>query len=145
MNGMTQPKTPADKLSSEVSALKSKGVLKRVFKATTYSIQGFKAAWLHEAAFRSEAVLALLALLLAFATPFTAMQRLILLGCWVLVIIVELLNSAIEAIVDLASPAIHPLAGRAKDIASAAVMTSLLFTLTVWGLIAVPVWWNLLR
>jgi diacylglycerol kinase (ATP) len=72
------------------------------------------------------------------------MQRIVLLGCWVFVIVVELLNSAIEAIVDLASPAMHELAGRAKDIASAAVMTSLLFTLVVWGCIAVPVWWGLL-
>jgi diacylglycerol kinase (ATP) len=140
---MTQPETPSSALSKEVSALKSKGVLKRVFKAMTYSIQGFKAAWVHEAAFRTEAVLALLAVILAFASPFTGMQRFILLGCWVLVVIVELLNSAIEAIVDLASPALHPLAGRAKDLASAAVMTSLLFTFAVWGWIAVPVWWAL--
>ncbi len=141
---MTLPQELTDGLSKEVGALKSKGVVKRIFKAMRYSVQGFKAAWMHEAAFRTEAVLALIAVVLAFATPFTAMQRIVLLGCWVFVIIVELLNSAIEAIVDLASPALHPLAGRAKDVASAAVMTSLLFTLAVWGWIAAPVWWGLL-
>jgi diacylglycerol kinase (ATP) len=136
---MTQPQS----LSDEVTALKSKGVFKRVFNAMRYSSQGFKAAWQHEAAFRTEAVLAASAVVLAFATPFSAQQRLALLGCWVLVIIVELLNSAIEAIADLASPGMNELAGRAKDIASAAVMTSLVFTLAVWGWIAVPVWWGL--
>jgi diacylglycerol kinase (ATP) len=141
---VTQPKSLPGSLSDEVDALKSKGVFKRVFTAMRYSSQGFKAAWVHEAAFRTEAVLALIAVILAFITPFTAMQRIVLLGCWVFVIVVELLNSAIEAIVDLASPAMHELAGRAKDIASAAVMTSLLFTLVVWGCIAVPVWWGLL-
>ncbi len=137
---MTQPTD----LSHDVKALKSKGVVKRLFKAMTYSSQGFKAAWIHEAAFRTEVVLTLIAMMLAFLTPFTAMQRFALLGCWVLVIIVELLNSAIEVIVDLASPDLHPLAGRAKDIASAAVMMSLLFTIAVWGWIAVPVWLRVL-
>ncbi len=130
-------------LSEQVSALKSKGVFKRVSKAVVYSSQGLKAAWLHEAAFRSEVVLALIAVLLAFLSPFTAMQRFILLACWVLVILVELLNSAIETVVDLVSPDLHPLAGRAKDIASAAVMVSLVFTVAVWAWIAVPIWWLL--
>ncbi len=137
---MTQPTD----LSHDVQALKSKGVVKRLFKAMTYSSQGFKAAWIHEAAFRTEVVLTLIAMMLAFLTPFTAMQRFALLGCWVLVIIVELLNSAIEVIVNLASPDLPPLAGRAKDTASAAVMTSLLFTIAVWGWIAVPVWLRVL-
>ena len=136
--------TQSTDLSSDVKALKSKGVVKRIFKAMTYSSQGFKAAWIHEAAFRTEVILAIIAVVLALITPFTAMQRFVLLGCWVLVIIVALLNSAIEAIVDLASPTMHTLAGRAKDIASAAVMSSLLFTIAVWGWIAVPVWWGLL-
>jgi diacylglycerol kinase (ATP) len=136
---MTQPSP----LSDEVNALKSKGVIKRIAKAMTYSSQGFKAAWVHEAAFRTELILAIVAVILAFISPFSALQRLVLLGCWVLVIVVELLNSAIEAIVDLASPQLHPLAGRAKDLASAAVMSSLLFALAVWGWVAIPVWWGL--
>lgn len=135
--------TQANDLSQAVQALKSKGVFRRVINAVQYSSQGFKAAWQHEAAFRTEAVLSLLALILAFISPFTAMQRFILLACWVLVIIVELLNSAIEAVVDLASPDLHPLAARAKDIASAAVMSSLLFTIAVWVWIALPVWCGL--
>jgi diacylglycerol kinase (ATP) len=133
-----------ESVSHEVSALKSKGVFKRILNAMHYSKQGFKAAWIHEAAFRTEAVLALMAMVLAFVSPFTGTQRIILLGCWVLVIIVELLNSAIESVVDLVSPGMNELAGRAKDIASAAVMSSLLLTLAVWVWIAVPVWWTLL-
>lgn len=137
---MSQP----PELSTQVNALKSKGVFKRLFKATVYASQGFKSAWQHEAAFRTEAVLTALAILLACLTPLSAMQRLVLIAVWVLVIIVELLNSAIEAVVDLASPVMHPLAGRAKDIASAAVMTTIVFAVTVWGVVAVPVWWGLL-
>ena len=134
---------PPKELSEQVQALKSKGVFKRLAKAVQYSSLGFKAAWQHEAAFRSEAVLAAVAVGLVIATPFSAMQRFILLGSWVLVLMVELLNSAIEAVVDLASPELHPLAGRAKDMASAAVMCSLLSAAAVWGWIAVPVWWGL--
>jgi diacylglycerol kinase (ATP) len=137
---MTQP----NNLSKEVNALKSKGVFTRIVKAVTYSIQGIKAAWIHEAAFRTELVLTLIAVILAFTTPFTGFERFVLLVCWCGVLIVELLNSAIEAIVDLASPDLHPLAGRAKDLASAAVMVSVLFTLGVWFWIAVPVWLQVL-
>lgn len=135
---MTQPK----QLSDEVNALKSKGVIKRVFKAMGYSMQGFKAAWTHEAAFRTELILTIIAVVVAWLTPVSGAQRLVLIACWVFVLIVELLNSAIEAIVDLASPEIHPLAARAKDIASAAVMLSLCFTLIVWIYIAIPVWFK---
>jgi diacylglycerol kinase (ATP) len=131
-------------LSDEVNALKSKGVIKRIFKAIKYSSQGFRAAWHHEAAFRTEVVIAVIALILALITPLTSVQRLILIACWVFVIVVELINSAIEAVVDLASPNMHELAGRAKDIASAAVMLSLLLTLAVWSWIVLPVWWHLL-
>ncbi len=134
---MTEPSS----LSKEVSALKSQGVFKRISKAMAYSVQGFNAAWRHEAAFRTELIVSLIAAGLAFVFPFTTMQRLALIGSWVFVIVVELLNSSIEAIVDLASPDIHPLAGRAKDLASAAVMCSVLFALAVWGGIAVPLWW----
>lgn len=137
---MTQPQN----LSDEVNALKSKGMLKRVAKATVYSIQGFKAAWRYEAAFRTELLLAIFFAVLALLTPLTFSERFVLIGCWVFVLIVELLNSAIETVVDLASPELHPLAGRAKDLASAAVMASLVFTLAVWGCIAVPAWCKIL-
>jgi diacylglycerol kinase (ATP) len=132
-------------LSDEVNALKSKGVLKRIVKAVTYSSQGFKAAWRHEAAFRTEVVLAFVALVLAIMTPFSGFERLVLIASWGFVLVVELINSAIEAVVDLASPQMHELAGRAKDIASAAVMLSILMTLAVWAWIALPVWWGLLK
>jgi diacylglycerol kinase (ATP) len=140
---MKVPNIQPKKLAEEGHALKSTGMFKRIFKAIGYSSQGMKAAWIHEAAFRTEVGLAMLAVVLAFITPLAGSQRFLLLACWVLVILVELLNSAIETAVDLISPGVHELAGRAKDIASAAVMVSVLFTLIVWGWIAVPVWWSL--
>jgi diacylglycerol kinase (ATP) len=115
-----------------------------MFKAYKYGWQGLQAAWQHEAAFRTELIVSLLAVVAALLTPFTGGQRLLLLGCWVFVLIIELLNSAVEAVVDLASPNMHPLAGRAKDLASAAVLLAVLFTAVVWGLVAVPVWWAFL-
>ncbi len=131
-------------LTADVQALKSKGAFKRLYKATVYASQGVRAAWHYEAAFRTELVLALTALALVCVTPFSTMQRIALMACWVLVIVVELLNSAIEAVVDLASPNLHTLAGRAKDMGSAAVLISIALTMAVWATIAVPVWWGML-
>ena len=131
---MSQP------LSPEVAALKSKGVFLRLFFAVKYSIQGLRAGWQHEAALRSEMVALLLLTVLAFATPLATWQRWALLGSVLAVLVVELLNSAIEAVVDLVSPAMHPLAGRAKDMGSAAVMICVLFSFGLWCWLAVPVW-----
>jgi diacylglycerol kinase (ATP) len=127
--------------NNDAIKLKNKGMFKRLSKAGKYSLQGLHAAWQHEAAFRTEIMVIILAVILLLITPsFTTIQNIVLLGVWVLPLILELINSAIEAVVDLASPTIHPLAGRAKDMASAAVFISVLFAIAVWGLIAVPVW-----
>lgn len=107
----------------------------RVMNAMVYSWQGLKAAWKHEAAFRQEAALAVLLMPLAVYLGNTGVERALLLGVLFLVLIAELLNSAIEAIVDKTSPEHHELAGRAKDMGSAAVMISLACVAAVWAMV----------
>lgn len=108
----------------------------RVVAAAGYSWSGFQQAWQYEAAFREEILLLLLLAPAAFWLGQTAIETAVLLASCLVVLITELLNSAIEAVVDLASPDIHPLAARAKDIGSAAVFVALMQVLVVWGLIA---------
>lgn len=124
--------------------LKSTGIFKRLIKAFQYSIEGLQSAWIYEAAFRTEVWILLLAMIILIITPsLTLLHYLLLLGVWIWVIIIELLNSAIESAVDLANPTIHPLAKRAKDLASAAVLLATLFAIAVWLLCIVPIWWHL--
>ena len=132
----------ASQLSDEVQALKSKGVFKRLVKAVRYSYQGFSAAWQHEAAFRTEAVIFFAMCALVWFLPITHAQRGLLIGVGVVTLIVELLNSAIEAVVDLASPDMHALAGRAKDLGSAAVMLCLISTTIVWAYVLFDTFWH---
>lgn len=106
--------------------------LTRIYKATGYSIKGLAAAWRNEAAFRQESVLMAIATLLAFWLDVSALERLLLIGVMVLVVIVEVLNSALEAIVDRIGSEHHELSGRAKDMGSAAVMLALLLALATW-------------
>jgi len=106
--------------------------LMRIIKAAGYSYKGLVAAWQNEAAFRQEAVLGLVAVLLACWLDIDSISRVLLIGSVVLVLIVELVNSAIEAVVDRIGPEQHILAGRAKDIGSAAVLLTLLLALFVW-------------
>lgn len=112
--------------------LKSKGGLSRIVNAMKYSYDGLKAAWLHEAAFRQLVGLHLLLLVFNFCLDFDAMIRMILLCLSGLSLIVELLNSAIEAVVDDISLDIRPLAKRAKDMGSAAQTVALVLTVLVW-------------
>lgn len=109
-----------------------KSGLTRLLHAAGYSWQGLKAAYAHEAAFRQEVWTAAVGLPLAFWLGETPLEVLLLVGSLVLLMIVELLNSALEAVVDLASPDFHELAGRAKDIASAAVLFAVLLTAATW-------------
>jgi diacylglycerol kinase (ATP) len=111
--------------------------LRRVVDATRYSAQGFRAAWRNESAFRQETTLALILVPFAFLLGGTRTQIALLLLTLGLVLITELLNSAIEAIVDHASPELNELAGRAKDMGSAAVFVSLTTVVVVWALVAV--------
>ena len=106
--------------------------LTRIIKAAGYSWKGIRAAWQNEAAFRQEAVAAVIATLVACWLDVDAMTRVLLIGSVVLVIIVEILNSALEAVVDRIGSEFHPLSGRAKDMGSAAVLLTILLAIFVW-------------
>nr|WP_323740322.1 diacylglycerol kinase [Kangiella koreensis] len=107
----------------------------RILDATKYSWQGLKGAWLGEAAFRQELALAVLLVPLAFVLGGTTAEIAIMLLTLGVVLMAELANSAIEAVVDRIGSEQHPLSGRAKDIGSAMVFIALLFTGIVWGTI----------
>ena len=105
----------------------------RILAAFFYSRDGLKAAFNNEAAFRQEIFLFILFLPILYYLPATHVIKALLLLVNSLVLIVELLNSAIEAVVNLASPEYHDLAKQAKDMGSAAVLISLCISLTLWG------------
>ncbi len=107
----------------------------RLIKATTYSWAGLCAAWSHEAAFRQEVLLASIACPLGLWMGGNGVERALLLGSILLIMIVELVNSAVEAVVDRHGTEFHELAGRAKDIGSAAVLLSLINAAMVWGFV----------
>lgn len=108
----------------------------RIYWATQYSFKGIKAAWQHEEAFRQEFSLMMVMIPAAFWLGTSTEQRLLLVGSCLLVVIVELINSAIEAAIDRISSDFHPLSGQAKDMGSAAVFFSLWFVVLCWGMIA---------
>ena len=110
--------------------------LARIIDATRYSWLGLSAAVKHEAAFRQELFLCLILIPASFWLGQTAVEYALLIGSLLLILIVEILNSAIEAVVDRFGDEIHELAGRAKDMGSAAVMLALLNVVVIWGLIA---------
>jgi diacylglycerol kinase (ATP) len=109
--------------------------LRRLLNATRYSIDGIASAWRHEPAFREEIVAAAVLVPVALALDVSGVGKALMIGSVMLVLIVEVLNSAIEATIDRISPERHPLAGRAKDLGSAAVMLSLATLVIVWGLV----------
>ena len=111
--------------------------LERVIKAAGYSWAGLKAAYRHEAAFRQEVALCIPLVPLGLWLGHTGVERALLVGCLLLVLVAELLNSAVEAVVDRIGPEHHALSGRAKDIGSAAVFVALANVALVWGLILV--------
>ncbi|MGI9832807.1 diacylglycerol kinase [Vibrio vulnificus] len=106
--------------------------LVRVIKAAGYSAKGLKAAFKHEAAIRQELAMLVLAIALVCVFDLSVVERILMLGAVVLVFIVELINSAIEAVVDRIGVEHHELSGRAKDIGSAAVMVALFFAGFTW-------------
>lgn len=121
----------ADKMAKQ-----GKRGLRRIWDAAGYSAAGFATAWRGEEAFRQEAVLGLFLAPLALWLGQSGMERMLLVGSWLMVMIVEILNTAIEATVDRISDENHPLSGRAKDLGSAAVMLSLILAALVWGTVA---------
>lgn len=130
----TQP-TDSQQVHSE---FKSKSGLRRIFSAFFYSVDGFRAAWKFEHAFRQELMLAVPGIVVALFLPVSVLERLALVGVLVLVLVVELINSAIEAVVDRVSLDRNPLSKNAKDLGSAAVMLSFAFALVTWGVIVLP-------
>jgi len=110
--------------------------LRRIFLATLFSISGLKTAWRNEAAFRQECVLCLVLVPIGLWLGQTAAERALLVASCLLVLIVELLNSAVEAVVDRVGMDHHRLSGAAKDLGSAAVLVSLLNTIAVWVIVA---------
>jgi diacylglycerol kinase (ATP) len=121
--------------SVEESPFKGKTGPKRVINALFYSVDGLKAALQHEDAFRQEMLLALVLIPLALYLEPSALGRVMMIASVLLVLVVELLNSAVEAAVDRISFDHHHLIKRAKDMGSAAVLVSLLNVVVVWGLI----------
>ncbi len=119
---------------------KSRPGLTRLGPALVYSIRGLRAAWRHESAFRQELALVSVLAIVAAALPVTWLERALLWGALLAVLVVELLNSALEAVVDLVAPDEHPLAGRAKDLGSAAVFGALLTCALVWLGVLVRFW-----
>ena len=112
--------------------------VKRLFNALRWSIKGFYSAYRNEEAFRQELILLLILAPLGLWLGDNGVERALLLGSLLIVLIVELLNSAIENVVDRIGEQPHKLSGRAKDQGSAAVLLSLTLVLTVWGLILLP-------
>ncbi|OOF01628.1 diacylglycerol kinase [Salinivibrio sp. MA440] len=106
--------------------------MQRIFKATEFSIKGLKAAWKNEAAFRQEVVLVLILVPFALLMSIPLLTKLILIGSLLLILIVELINSAIEAVVDRVGKEHHELSGQAKDIGSAAVLLTLILAVVTW-------------
>lgn len=107
--------------------------IRRIVNATGYSIKGLKAAWKYEAAFRQEIMLTVILSIVAFILPVTDVERILMISSLFFLIIIELVNSAIEAVVDRISDDLHELSGRAKDIGSAAVFVSLCLVFFIWG------------
>jgi len=110
--------------------------IRRVIRAARFSAQGFVHAWRHEAAFRQELGGGLVLTPIALWLGTTLYERLLLVACLLLVLIVELLNSAVEAAIDRFGEEHHELSGRAKDLGSAAVFVSLALVVLVWAAVA---------
>jgi diacylglycerol kinase (ATP) len=110
--------------------------LTRIFAATGHSIRGLRSCWRHEAAFRQDVILSLILLALSFLVAESTTQSLALIAPLFLLVIVELLNSAVEAAVDRIGHEHHELSGRAKDFASAAVFLCWFLIAVSWGAIA---------
>jgi diacylglycerol kinase (ATP) len=121
--------------SRDATAFKGKQGVARILAAAGYSGSGLKMAWRHEAAFREECFLLSVFVPAAFWLGRTTSETALLLMSCLMVLIVELLNTCVEVVVDRIGLEHHELSGRAKDIASAALFLSLLQVLVVWGLV----------
>jgi diacylglycerol kinase (ATP) len=121
------------------SEFKSKRGLKRILPAFAYAIEGLASAWKNEHAFRQELMFVVPGIIVALFLPIAALEKLLLIGVLVLVLIVELINSAIEATVDRISLERHPLSKNAKDYGGAAVLLTAAFAGVTWLVVLAPV------
>ncbi len=112
--------------------------LRRLFNAFLYSLSGLRLAFRHESAFRQEMALAAVLLPLAFLLPVEPVERVMLIASVLMLLIVELLNSSVEAAIDRIGFDSHRLSKRAKDLGSAAVLLALVVLTVVWALLAIP-------
>jgi diacylglycerol kinase (ATP) len=122
-------------MDQPVSQFKSKSGIKRVFAAFGYSLDGFRAAWQNEAAFRQEMLVVVIGTVIALSLRISAFEKLMLIGVLVLVLIVELINSAFEAVVDRISLEPHPLSKNVKDLGSAAVALAIGLAVAAWAVV----------
>lgn len=120
-------------MTRPVSEFKSKNGIKRIFAAFSYSVDGFKAAWRYEAAFRQELVIVVIGTIVALSLRVSAFEKLMLVALMIFVLIVELINSAIESVVDRISLDPNPLSKSAKDMGSTAVALSILISVAAWA------------
>jgi diacylglycerol kinase (ATP) len=127
-----QSTIPMDQPSSE---FKSKGGLKRITAAFRYSLDGFRHAWVHEHAFRQELMVIVPAVVVALLLRVSAFQKLALIAVLGLVLLVELINASIEAVVDRVSLDVHPLSKAAKDLGSAAVALAITMAAATWAVV----------
>ena len=118
-----------------VSEFKSKSGVSRIFSAFFYSIDGFKSAWKNEHAFRQELMLVIGGSVIAMLLPVSAFEKLMMITVLVLILVVELINSAIEAVVDRVSLERHVLSKNAKDFGSAAVLLTFLIAVATWAVV----------
>ncbi len=123
---------------NDFKEFKGKKGIVRLFKALGYSRDGLASAWQNEAAFREETFLAVVTIPLALFLGDNGIERALLIGSILLILIVEILNSGLEAVVDKASPELNELAKRAKDMGSAAVLLSLLNAAIIWCCVLWP-------
>lgn len=117
-----------------------RGDPRQLWRAFQWSMNGLRAGWRHEASFRLEAMLTVVLVPIGLWVGNGPLEKIALVSPVILVLSVELLNSAIEAVVDKVSPEFHELAGRAKDMGSAAVFLLLVLVVVCWGLILGPRW-----
>lgn len=107
-------------------------LLTRLTRATLFSLAGLRGAFRNEPAFRLELALSVFVIPAAWILRSSGVERALLIGSWMMVILVEIINSAIEAVVDRIGKERHELSGRAKDLGSAAVFCSIVMTATIW-------------
>ena len=121
---------------------RNEGIFRHIINAFIWSAGGIKAAWKHELAFRSQVIVIAVLMPLGIWLGETAVQRALLFGSCMLVLITELLNSALETIVDRIGLEQHELSGRAKDLGSAAAFFSMTTAVVIWGLVAYDRFWG---